>query len=186
MKNFVLSFLLLLAVEAGAQELKDFTLLNTQDGKSISLSSFKNNAGVLVIFTSHECPFDNYYKDRIKELAGEYVGKVQVVLINSNQEPQESKEQMAIHYKDLNVPYLADKDQVAMELFGARRSPEAFLLSTVNSKFSVVYSGAIDDNPQLAKDVKQSFLKEAIDKLLAGQKIEPANQRASGCTIRRK
>jgi hypothetical protein len=93
---------------------------------------------------------------------------------------------MAIHYKDINVPYLADKDQIAMEALGARKSTEVFLISKAGGKLNLVYSGAIDDNPQVAKDVKQPFLKDAIEKLLAGQKIEVANQRASGCTIRRK
>jgi hypothetical protein len=49
-----------------------------------------------------------------------------------------------------------------------------------------VYSGAIDDNPQVAKDVKQTFLKDALTKVLAGEKIETVSQRAVGCTIRRK
>ncbi|HMR58033.1 MAG TPA: hypothetical protein PKC10_11970 [Cyclobacteriaceae bacterium] len=93
---------------------------------------------------------------------------------------------MAIHYKDINAPYLADKDQIAMEILGARKSTEVFLLSTAGAKLNIVYSGAIDDNPQVAKDVKQFYLKDAMDKLLAGQKIEIANQRAAGCSIRRK
>ena len=71
---------------------------------------------------------------------------------------------MAIHYSDLPIPYLADKDQKAMEAFGARKSPEVFLLTTVNGKFNIVYSGAIDDNPQAASDVNQHFVKDAIDK----------------------
>jgi thiol-disulfide isomerase/thioredoxin len=186
MKNLMFLSLFLLAHVLIAQEVKDFSLTNTQDGKAVALSSFGSVTGIAIVFTSHECPFDNYYKERLKNLASQYVGKIQFVLINSNQEPQESVEQMAIHYKDLNVPYLADKDQIAMETLGARKSTEVFLLSTANGKLNLVYSGAIDDNPQVAKDVKQNFLKDALDKLLAGQKIEVANQRASGCTIRRK
>jgi hypothetical protein len=84
------------------------------------------------------------------------------------------------------VPYLADKDQTVMEAFGVRRSPEVFLLSSAGGKFTIAYSGAIDDNPQVAKEAKQNYLKDAISKLLAGQKSEPAMQRAVGCTIRRK
>jgi len=187
MKKILLPAFVLLSIVAQAQqEIKDFSLTNVKDGKSVSLSSYSSSKGVVVVFTSHECPFDNYYKDRLKELVNVYSGKIPFIFINSNQEPMESTEQMAIHYGDLNVPYLADKDQTAMEAFGARRSPEAFLLSAAGGKFTIVYSGAIDDNPQVAKDVKQSFLKDAITKLLAGQKPETAVQRAVGCTIRRK
>ncbi|MBK7653716.1 MAG: hypothetical protein IPJ20_27545 [Flammeovirgaceae bacterium] len=73
-----------------------------------------------------------------------------------------------------------------METFGARKTPEVFLLSMAGGKFTVVYSGAIDDNPQTASDVKQTFLKDAIEKLLAGQKVDVAVERVAGCTIRRK
>jgi len=194
MKNFMLVILLLLTGTLTAQEIKDFSLTNTKDGKVVSLSGLGTATGIAIVFTSHECPFDNYYKERLKTLTTQYAGKIQFVLINSNQEAQESVEQMAIHYKDINAPYLADKDQIAMEILGARKSTEVFLLSTAGAKLNIVYgaklnivySGAIDDNPQVAKDVKQFYLKDAMDKLLAGQKIEIANQRAAGCSIRRK
>jgi hypothetical protein len=93
---------------------------------------------------------------------------------------------MAIHYGDLTAPYLADKDQDVMEALGAKKSPEVFLLASNSGKFTVAYSGAIDDNAQVAQDVKQTFLKDAIGNLLAGQKTAPTTQRATGCTIRRK
>jgi hypothetical protein len=84
------------------------------------------------------------------------------------------------------VPYLADKDQAVMLNIGAKKTPEVFLLIPVNGKFVVAYSGAIDDNPQTAKDARQHFFKDAIEKVLANQKIETPNQRATGCTIRKK
>jgi hypothetical protein len=115
-----------------------------------------------------------------------YNGKIQFLLVNSNIEPEESVEKMRIHYTDMNVPYLADKDQLVLNLFGAKKSPEAFLLKNSAGKSSVVYSGAIDDNPQVPKDANQKFLKDAIDKMLAGQKIEVSINRAVGCTIRKK
>ncbi|TXI69156.1 MAG: redoxin domain-containing protein [Cyclobacteriaceae bacterium] len=186
MKNLMVLILFLVANVLSAQEIKDFSLTNTRDGKVVTLSGLGSVTGVAVVFTSHDCPFDNYYKERLKELTSQYAGKIQFVLINSNQEPQENVEQMAIHYNDINVPYLADKDQVAMEALGARKSTEVFLISKAGGKLNLVYNGAIDDNPQVAKDVKQQFLKDAIEKLLAGQKIDVTNQRASGCTIRRK
>lgn len=182
--TFLLTFLLTYS-QLVAQEIKDFSLVNTKDGKTVTLSNIKS-PGIAVIFTSHECPFDNYYKERLKALVTQYSGKIQFLFINSNQEPQENADQMAIHYKDVDAPYLADKDQVVMELFGARKSPEVFLVSTASGKYNVVYSGAIDDNPQVAQDVKVHFLKDAIDKVISGQPIPVANQRTSGCTIRRK
>lgn len=179
--------MMVVAFSLNAQtEVKDFSLTNVKDGKQVSLSNYKSSTAIAVIFTSHECPFDNYYKDRLKELVNTYSGKIQFLFINSNQEAEENVAQMTIHYSDFPIPYLADKDQKAMEAFGAHKSPEVFLLSTASGKFTVFYSGAIDDNPQAATDVNQHFVKNAIEKLLTDQKIDVAMQRAAGCTIRRK
>lgn len=165
---------------------QNFTLTNVVNEHLTSLEQFSSSNGVVIIFTSHECPFDNYYKDRVKEMISTYNGKIQFLLVNSNIEPEESVEKMRIHYTDLNVPYLADKDQVVMNMFGAKKSPEVFLLKSLDGKYTTTYSGAIDNNPQVPNDANQKFLKDAIDKMLAGQKIEVSNNRAVGCTIRRK
>jgi peroxiredoxin len=186
MKSIFVYFIILISTIAHAQDVKNFTLLNSKDGKDISLSNYASSKAIVIVFTSHECPFDNYYKDRIKELIRAYPGRVQFLLINSNVEEQESVEQMAIHYTDLSVPYLADKEQVVMTSLVAKKTPEAFLITSSSGKFTISYSGAIDDNPQASQDVRQYFLKEAIEKVLAGQKVETPTQRATGCTIRKK
>lgn len=184
--KLILAFAIVLAsATTQAQEIINFTLPNTRDGKEVSLSSYASSTVIVVVFTSHECPFDNYYKDRLKELIRGYAGRVQFILINPNLEEQESEEQMAIHYTDLAVPYLADKKQVVMTNFSAKKTPEAFVITASGGKFNISYHGAIDDNPQAAKDVRQFFLKDAIEKVLSGQKVEMPTQRATGCTIRK-
>jgi peroxiredoxin len=183
----LLSLLLFLSTSSLAQQaIPNFSLVNARTGTPISLSQYNSSAAIVVLFTSNECPFDIYYKSRVKQLIETYSGKVQFLLINSTNEPQESLEKMSIHYTDLNVPYLADKDQTVMKLFGAHKSPEAFLIKPTGDNFTVLYSGAIDDNPQVATDTKQNYLKDAIENLLTGKKIEVATTRPIGCTIQRK
>ncbi len=186
MKIVFILCMLLVKLSLQAQDVKNFTLLNTRDGKEVSLANYSSSKAIAIIFTSHECPFDNYYKDRVKELIRTYAGKVQFLLINSTTDEPESAEQMAIHYTDLSVPYLADKEQAVMTSLGAKKTPEVFLISSSGGKFTVFYNGAIDDNPQSSKDIRQYFLKDAIEKLLMGQKVETPTQRATGCTIRKK
>jgi hypothetical protein len=170
----------------GQQEVKNFSALNIRDGKTASLNNYTSSKAVAIVFTSHECPFDNYYKDRLKELIHQYQGKVQFLLVNANSEPAESAEQMGIHYTDLPVPYLADKDQKIMDLMGAKKTPEVFLLSQSGGQFYLVYHGAIDDNPQVSQDVRQQYLKDAIEATLSNKNPEAGTQRVTGCTIRRK
>lgn len=184
MKKFLLIISVFSMGAAFGQTIENLTLTNAYTNEAISLNQY--TTPIVVVFTSNECPFDNYYKTRIKEMIATYEGKVQFLLINSNLDSQDSPEKMAIHNTDLGIPYLADKEQKAMEAFGARKSPEAFLLKSTGDKFTIQYSGAIDDNPQVATDVKQAYLKEAIEKVLNNKPIEVANNRAAGCTIRRK
>jgi peroxiredoxin len=184
--KFVIVFIItLLGATTQAQEIMNFKLTNARDGKEVSLSDYASFKAIVVVFTSHECPFDNYYKDRLKELTRTYSGSVQFILINANLEEQESADQMAIHYTDLAVPYLADKNQQVMTNFNAKKTPEAFLITSSGGKFSVAYHGAIDDNPQASQDVRQYYLKDAIDYVLSGKKIDISSQRVTGCTIRK-
>jgi peroxiredoxin len=183
MKYLLVVLIFIYAGSFAQKSIPNFTLVNTYSGDSISLHQYSNASAIVVIFVSNECPYDNYYKQRITELIDRYSGKIQFLLINSNGTPAESINQMALHYTDVKIPYLADKDQKVMALFGARKSPEAFLLKPEGAKFIVHYSGAIDDNPQMAQDTKQNYLLDAISKLLAGEKIEIRSNRVVGCSI---
>lgn len=169
----------------GQKPVQNFTLPDIE-GNPVTLESY--SSAVAVIFSGNECPFDNYYASRIKSLIETYSGKIQFLLINAYVEPTELADRMAAKYKSrgFSVPYLADKDQITMDIFGARKSPEVFLLKKSGGKFLIVFQGALDDNPQMASEVKQNYLKDSIDKLLANQKIDVPLVRATGCSIRRK
>lgn len=186
MKNLMF-VLVLISTGSIAQTLQNFSLTNAVDGKDVSLESYASSPGVVIIFTSNSCPYDGYYLNRIKALANQYNSKIPVLLVNSGKEDTESVDQMK-NYADqckLPVPYLADKDQKLLSSLNPRKSPEAFLLQKVNGQFKVVYRGAIDDNAQSEKEVNVSYLKDAVAKLLAGQKIDIADVRPVGCTIRK-
>jgi peroxiredoxin len=172
---------------SSAQKIVDnFTLTNVSDSASVSLDEYRSSAGIVVIFTSNACPYDGYYLSRVRSLITDYQGKIQVLLINSHLESNESENQMKSAYGKwgLPVPYLSDKDQVAMKILGAKKSPEAFLLERKNGKLTVVYNGAIDDNAQMANAVNQSYLKNAIDLVLTNRPVELPTTRTVGCTIR--
>ncbi len=186
MKSFVMVVLLFVTFGLQAQTpVQNFTAENV-DGTAISLDRYNGAPGVVVIFTSNYCPYDGYYKLRIRDLIKSYSDKLPFLLVNSY--PEESLQSMKIAYGAwaLPVPYLADKDQAAMEALGAKKSPEVFLLKSVNGKFVSLYSGALDDNPQAPEGVTAYYIKQAIDKLLAGQDVNMPSVRPVGCTIRGK
>ena len=161
---------------------QNFSLTNVVDGSTVSLDNYLS---VVVIFTSNTCPFDRYYRDRINALIRSHGLRTPFILINSCPQEDESPEMMKTAYAawNQNVPYLADKEQVAMNLFAARKTPQVFVL---NSKHVVVYSGAIDDNAQVANAVEESYLKDALDELSASQPVAIPATRPVGCSIRKK
>jgi len=188
MKTLTFLFILITWNVFAQQPVQNFSLVNVADNSTISLESYQSCSAVVVIFTGNECAYDAYYTARIKMLTDTYKGKIQFLLVNSYVEPTESADKMRAVYNGwgMAVPYLADKDQTAMECLNAHKSPEAFLLKNNGGKYTVAYSGAIDDNPQVSAAVRETYLRKAIDKLLAGQPIDVPNVRAVGCSMRRK
>jgi hypothetical protein len=186
MNKLLTVLLIAVLTPAFSQELKNFQLTNVLNNQVVSLDTYPSCEGMVIIFTSNSCPYDEYYRNRIAKLAQNYHERVPVLLVNSN--PDEANEAMLKKAKQLSLslPYLADKDQLLMTNLNAKKSPEAFLLKNSNGKFSVVYHGAIDDNPQVESDVRQNYLRDAVDILLSKQSITTPEVRPVGCNLKKK
>lgn len=187
MNKAILPALILLIIGgASAQQVTNFSLNNVLNGKPVTLDTYPSCAGLIIIFTSNACAYDEYYRDRIAKISSTHQD-VPLLLVNAGLEPPESIENMKRKAKELglNVPYLVDKEQKLMRQLGATKTPQVFLLKNNNGKFSVVFNGAIDDNPQVAADVRHAYLEDAIDIMLTNQKIETPEVRPVGCTIRK-
>jgi peroxiredoxin len=188
MNKILIALLFLTAVVSNAQSVSNFTLTNVITGAKTSLDTYPSCQGIVIIFTSNACAYDEYYRSRIDALSKMYHDKVPVLLINSSVDQIESPDNMARKAQQLGltIPYLADKDQTVMQQLGASKTPQAFLLKNNGGNFSIVYKGAIDDNPQVQNDVRHAYLKDAIDIMLTNQTIETAEVRPIGCSIRKK
>jgi len=185
--NILVLAALVYVTPATAQVLDNFSLRNALNNETISLASYPSCQGMVIIFTSNNCPYDEYYRDRISQLAKNYHDRVPVLLVNSHTEPNESVEAMAAKGKSLKLgmPYLADKNQSLMVKLNVRKSPEVFLLKNDNGKFTVIYRGAIDDNPQVPSDVRHHYLRDAIDIMLNNQRVQTPEVRPVGCNVKR-
>jgi hypothetical protein len=175
-------------LNTNAQEVENFSLTNVITGTAVSLDTYPSCSGVVIIFTTNACAYDEYYRNRISALAKDFHDKVPVLLVNSSIEIMESSDNMVRKAQQLGLtmPYLADKDQVLMQRLGATKSPQVFLLKNNGGKFYKVYSGAIDDNPQVQAGVRHAYLRDAVDIMLTNQKIETPEVRPVGCSIRKK
>ncbi len=191
MKQFVILLLIIFChFTLFGQTINSFSLPNTVDGSSFSLATYHADKAIVILFISGKCAYTDHYIARIKAINNEFTGKgVKLILINSNnsdfvteESPEEMKKFAAIH--NLNIPYLADKNKTIKKLLQATRTPEVFVLKPTQDQFSVVYKGAIDDNPQSASDVTHAFLSEALVNLLNNNKIKLNQTRPIGCLIK--
>lgn len=182
---FPLCFLLIAGFGASGQTITDFTLSDL-DGNPYSLSSDNDKAAVVIIFTSHQCPFDQYYKGRISRLAADYKGKkVKFILVNSLSDEQDvSFIKQDMWFGTQQIPYLLDPDRRVMTLLQARKTPEAILLAPTAKGFRKIYQGSLDNNPQVASDVKQTYLRSNLEAFLNGKALPYPTNHAVGCMIK--
>ena len=170
----------------------DFSLKNI-DGKTVSLSDYDGDKGVMVIFSCNPCPYVQAYEDRIIALHKEFAPQgIPVVLINPNdavQQPADSFEEMKKRAAEKNYPfpYLVDEGQKIYPAYGATRTPEIFLLKNEGSgRFVVAYTGTVDDNYKDAAAVTAPYAANAARALLSGSAPDPAATVAIGCGIKAK
>ncbi|MCS7037008.1 MAG: thioredoxin family protein [Saprospiraceae bacterium] len=167
-------------------EARDFNLKNV-DGKTVSLGKMKKAKGYVVIFTCNHCPFAVAYEDRIIALHKKYAKKgFPVIAINPNDkdiQPADSYENMQKRAKEKGFPfvYLYDETQEIARAYGATRTPHVYLL---DKNRRVRYIGAIDDNHEEPNAVKERYLENAIEALLAGKEVPRTETKAIGCTIK--
>ena len=168
----------------------NFRLQNVDD-EYVSLSDYPDAKGFIVIFTTNHCPYSVAYEDRINDLNKKYASQgFPVIAINPNNPqayPEDSFENMKIRAKEkgFTFPYLFDKGQVVYPKYGATKTPHVFLLEKKEADHIVKYIGAIDDNYKNADKVKNHFVEEAVDALLAGEEIKTKTTVAIGCSIKK-
>lgn len=195
MHNSLLSMFLLVSLSwnmsAAALELNasmpaaDIQMQNAS-GDAMSLSQLKGDQGKLIVFSCNTCPYARAWEERLVAIGNEYQDQgFAVAVINSN-DPQRDGEslkdmQRRVKAKGYRFAYLADANSSVARAFGATRTPEVYLFDANNK---LIYQGAIDDNADNAKQVKQPYLRQALAALKTQKPINPATTKAVGCGIK--
>jgi peroxiredoxin len=171
-------------VEVG-QRAPGFTLTG-DDGTQVSLSDASGKVVVLE-WINPDCPFvkRHYEAGTMKALAERYAGKGVVWLaINSTHymSAEDGKKMRSAH--ELPYPILDDHDGTVGRSYGAATTPHMFI---IDAEGTVVYEGAIDDDPRGRKgEEATSYVAAALDALLAGQAVEPSRTKPYGCSVKYK
>ncbi len=158
------------------------------DGETYALSDFADHGAVLVVFTCNHCPYAKAKTDELNRLASEFDG-LAVVGVNPNDEtayPDDSFERMREVVADGTVEhtYLRDEDGSVAAAYGARCTPDPYLLENDEGTFRLAYHGRLDDalNPDDEPTVRE--MRDHVERLLADEPIEAEQRPSRGCSIK--
>lgn len=161
------------------EKAENFSLADIS-GKLVSLDSYADAKGYIVVFTCNNCPYAKAYQGRLASLHNEYAKKgFPVIAINTSDSPEDIKARA----KEKNYPfaYLFDETQGVSKSYGATKTPHVYVL---NKDRKVAYIGAIDNNYKDAAAADKTYVKDAVVALLANKEVKVTNTKAIGCSIK--
>lgn len=177
----IMSFFNVNAITVG-ETVENFNLPD-YNGKVHNLNDYEANTVIVVMFLSTRCPVSNAYNERIAKLYSDYAGK-KVAFLGINSNRRETVADIKTHASEngLAFPILSDEGNTIADQFGAKVTPEIYML---NSNLTVLYHGHIDDS-QRKSQIKQTGLRDALDEVLANKSVTDASTKPFGCSIKRK
>jgi len=165
----------------------DFRLPDT-GGKMVSLQDFASSRALLVAFLCNHCPYVGHVRPRFAELARDFQSKgAAVVAISANDAgayPEDGPQGMAEEARRFgySFPYLYDESQQTARAYRAACTPDFFLF---DSGRRLVYRGQMDDSrPGNGRPVTGQDLRQAVEAVLAGRPVSPAQRPSLGCNIK--
>ena len=174
----------------------DFSLPGT-DGKTYSLSSFKNARILVIIFTCNHCPTAQAYENRIIQITKDYAPEgVAIVAVMPNDPASvrldelgytdlgDSFEEMKIRAKQkhFNFPYLYDgKTESMAQAYGPVATPHVFIF---DKERKLRYQGRIDDTEKPTSTPKNFDTRNAIEALLNNREVQVQTTKVFGCSIK--
>jgi peroxiredoxin len=140
----------------------------------------------VVVFTCNHCPYALAWHERIAQAARDYSSRgVRFLAVNSNDAeryPRDSAEAMKrrVAQEDWPMPYLRDESQEVAHAYGAKTTPDVFVLDGEGRlRYRGAPDAAYDDPTQNA-----AWLRGALDAVLEGGEPQPAETRPLGCSIK--
>lgn len=184
------------AVQAWAQAAvgapaPSFTLTDTK-GATHALADFAGKPVVLE-WTNPECPFvkKHYGAKNMQALQAKYVAQGAVWLSVCSSAPGKQGHYPADEWNRIlaeqgsaATALLLDPDGQVGRAYGAKTTPHLFV---VDAAGTLVYDGAIDDNPSTdSADIPgaRAYVAEALDAVLAGAPVPVAQTKPYGCSVK--
>jgi peroxiredoxin len=156
------------------------------DGSMHTLDDYADASALALVQSCNHCPYVQAWEGRMIELQRELGPRgFKLVAISSNDagtHPQDSFDAMRDRAgaQGFNFDYLYDESQDVARALGSQRTPEVFLFDRDRR---LVYHGAIDDSRDETA-VTLTYLRDAVEALLAGEQPAVTETPPVGCTVK--
>jgi thiol-disulfide isomerase/thioredoxin len=140
----------------------------------------------VVVFTCNHCPYALAWHDRLTRVARDYEGRARFLAVNPNDAERYPRDSFDAMRERVEAdggwphPYLHDESQEVARAYGARTTPDVFVL---DSGGVLRYRGAPDaDHRDESQDA--AWLREALDAVLAGEEPARPETEPVGCSVK--
>jgi len=160
--------------------------LSDTAGATWTEAAGEGTQATVIVFTCNHCPYALAWHERIADAARDYAGRgVQFLAINPNDSeryPRDSPQAMRarVEAEDWPMPYLHDASQDVARAYGAKTTPDLFVL---DAERRLRYRGAPDADHG-DESLRADWLRDALDAVLAGRAPERPQTEPVGCSIK--
>ncbi len=166
--------------------------LKTASGEEVTLAALKGKEVVLE-WVNFDCPFvkKHYIEGHMQKLQKDYTdkGAVWILVSSANTEhptykAPEALEATAKEQKASATYALVDADGTVGKAYDAKTTPHMYI---IDKEGTLAYAGAIDSKKSTnTADIagSENYVSAALDALIAGEKIEKAETKAYGCSVK--
>lgn len=165
----------------------NFALTDSISDTTVTLADLKSEVATVVFFICNHCPYVKHINTKMVEVANKYREKgVTFVAISSNDvesHPQDSPENMKQVAKEHSYPfpYLYDETQEVAKAYKAECTPDLFVF---DADLKCVYRGQFDDTRPNKGEPTGKDLSNALDAIIAGEKVNTEQKPSMGCNIK--
>jgi len=168
----------------------DFTATDI-NGKTVHLADYKDKVVVLESY-NQDCPYchNHFATGAMQELQKDMTAKGVVWLMVNSVNPRNGShrtpEQARAEWTEqkLNATaWLDDGSGAIGKAYGMLTTPHMFVIDKTGT---LVYDGAIDDQADPSHDPRKArnYVREAVDKTLAGEKVAVSKTKPYGCAVK--
>jgi peroxiredoxin len=167
-----------------AARVPDVTLAGS-DGAAHQLAEIVRRAPfTVVVFFSADCPCQRAHDARLRELFAQYRPRgVEVVAVDAEATSTLASDREEAQARGYPFPILSDPEGAVADALGAVWATYAVV---IDGSGRVRYRGGLDSDRTHLTDGAALWLRDALDRVLAGREPEPAETSSLGCALRRR